>query len=153
MMKVGEKLIDFSLPNQDGKDVSLKDFKGKWLVLYFYPKDDTPGCTIEAIDFTKLIGEFEKKNAVIVGVSPDDAKSHCKFQEKHKLNVALLSDPSHKMLEKFGVWKEKSMYGRKYMGVERTTVLVDPKGIIKKVWNKVSVTDHARDVIGSISVQ
>ncbi|MBS3147465.1 thioredoxin-dependent thiol peroxidase [Candidatus Woesearchaeota archaeon] len=153
MMKEGEKSIDFSLPNQDGKDVSLKDFKGKWLVLYFYPKDDTPGCTIEAIDFTRLIGEFEKKNAAVIGISPDDARSHCNFQEKHRLKITLLSDPSHKTLEKFGVWKEKSMYGRKYMGVERTTVLIDPKGVIKKVWNKVSVTDHAKDVLGSVSVQ
>lgn len=142
----GTKAPEFNLPDQNNKNTSLKDFKGKWIVLYFYPKDDTPGCTVEAIDFTKGYDDFKKLNAVIVGVSPDDTKSHCAFINKHKLKITLLSDPEKKTLEAYGVWQEKSMYGRKYMGVARTTFLIDSSGKIVHVWEKVSVTGHMDDV-------
>ena len=137
----------FTLPNQDGKNVSLSDFKGKWLVLYFYPKDDTPGCTIEAIDFTKFIGQFQKAGTVVVGVSPDSQKSHCKFQEKHTLKIQLLSDESKKMLEMYGTWGKKKFMGREYMGVLRTTFLIDPKGKIAYIWENVKVNNHAQEVL------
>ena len=143
---INTKAPDFSLQDQNNKQTSLKDFKGKWLILYFYPKDDTPGCTVEAIDFTKGYDEFKKLNAVIVGMSPDDNKSHCKFIDKHKLKVTLLSDTEKKTLEAYGVWQEKSMYGRKYMGVARTTFLINPEGKIAALWEKVSVTGHMDEV-------
>ncbi|MEK6921335.1 MAG: thioredoxin-dependent thiol peroxidase [Nanoarchaeota archaeon] len=141
-----QKAPEFKLLDQNNKETSLKDFKGKWIVLYFYPKDDTPGCTVEAIDFTKAKNQFEGLNAVVVGVSPDDNKSHCTFIDKHTLDIVLLSDTEKKMLEVYGVWQEKSMYGRKYMGVSRTTFLIDPSGKIAFVWEKVSVTGHTDEV-------
>lgn len=140
----------FSLNNQDGNKVSLKDFEGKWLVLYFYPKDMTSGCTIEAHDFTKALQKFKKVNAGVIGVSPDSEKTHCKFIEKEKLKLTLLSDESKKTLEKYGVWKEKSMYGRKYMGVERSTFLIDPDGNIAKEWRKVKVPGHVDEVLSTL---
>ncbi len=140
------KAPDFRLPDQNNKQTTLKDVKGKWVVLYFYPKDDTPGCTVEAIDFTKANNQFKELNAVVVGVSPDDNKSHCKFIEKHKLDITLLSDTEKKTLETYGVWQEKSMYGRKYMGVARTTFLINPEGKITFIWEKVSVTGHTDEV-------
>ncbi|MBI5072873.1 thioredoxin-dependent thiol peroxidase [Candidatus Woesearchaeota archaeon] len=143
---INTKAPAFSLQDQNGKETSLTDFKGKYVVLYFYPKDDTPGCTIEAIDFTKGYEDFKKLNAVILGVSPDDGKSHCKFIDKHKLKITLLSDTEKKTLEAYGVWQEKSMYGRKYMGVARTTFLISLDGKIAFVWEKVSVTGHMDDV-------
>jgi peroxiredoxin Q/BCP len=143
---VNTKAPYFSLPDQNNKQTSLKDFRGKWIVLYFYPKDDTPGCTVEAIDFTKTKNHFEVLNAIVVGVSPDDNKSHCTFIEKHKLDIVLLSDTNKKILEAYGVWQEKSMYGTTYMGVARTTFLIDPSGKIAFVWEKVSVTGHTDDV-------
>lgn len=143
---VGKTAPALTLPDQDGKMVTLKEFSGKWVVLYFYPKDDTPGCTMEAIEFTNEMKSFEKMNAVVLGVSPDSAESHCKFQEKHKLTVQLLSDESKKTIETYGVWKEKSMYGKKYMGVERTTFLINPQGKIAHIWDKVSVPGHIGDV-------
>lgn len=143
---ISQKAPDFSLPDQNGKLVSLKNFKGKWLVLYFYPKDDTSGCTVEAIDFTKGTNNFEQLNVVIVGVSPDDTKSHCKFIEKHKLGITLLSDTDTKMLQDYEVWQEKRLFFKKYMGVVRTTFLIDPKGKIVCVWNNVDVKGHADDV-------
>lgn len=141
------KAPDFSLPDQNGNITFLPDFKGKWVVLYFYPKDDTPGCTVEAIDFTKGYDDFKKLNAVILGVSPDDGKSHCKFIDKHKLKITLLSDTEKKVLEAYGVWQEKSMYGRKYMGVARTTFLLSPEGKIAALWEKVGVTGHMDEVL------
>ena len=143
---LNSKAPDFSLPDQNNKQTSLKNFKGKWVVLYFYPKDDTPGCTVEAIDFTNGYDDFKKLNTVIVGVSPDNNKSHCTFIEKHKLKVTLLSDTEKKILKAYGVWQEKSMYGRKYMGVARTTFLIDPSGKVVHVWEKVSVSGHMDDV-------
>ena len=149
-LKTGSKAPAFTAENQDGKKMKLGDFAGKWLVLYFYPKDNTSGCTTEAIDFTGMVPKFQKKNAVIVGVSPDSVKSHVGFCTKHKLKLTLLSDPDHKMLEKYGVWQEKSMYGKKYMGVVRTTVLIDPAGRIAEVWEKVKVAGHAEIVFAAL---
>jgi thioredoxin-dependent peroxiredoxin len=145
----GDKAPDFELPNDTGKKISLASFAGKKLALYFYPKDDTSGCTKEAIDFNGLRGEFEKVGTAILGVSPDSAASHTKFKTKHKLALALASDESKAMLEAYGVWVEKSMYGRKYMGVERTTFLIGKDGKIARVWNKVKVPGHAEAVLSA----
>ena len=137
----------FTLPGDGGRTISLKDFAGKKLVLYFYPKDDTSGCTQEAKDFNALKADFAKAGADILGVSPDSAKSHDKFKAKYELDFPLASDESKAMLEAYGVWAEKSMYGKKYMGVERTTFLIDSAGKIAKVWNKVKVPGHAAEVL------
>ena len=145
-LKTGEKAPDFSLKNQDDKFVSLSNFKGKWIVLYFYPKDDTPGCTIEANDFTKFVKDFEKLNAAIIGVRPDSVNSHCKFIEKYKLKINLLSDPDHTALNKYDVWREKNMYGKKYFGVYRSTFLIDTNGKISTVWYGVKTEGHAEEV-------
>jgi peroxiredoxin Q/BCP len=124
----------------------LSDQKGKWVVLYFYPKDNTSGCTVEALDFTARINEFNKLNTVIFGVGPDSCKSHQNFTSKHELKVNLLSDPEHKVLKAYGAWGKKKNYGREYMGVIRSTVLIDPEGKIAEVWPKVNVKDHAEQV-------
>ena len=145
-LKIGDKAPDFSLFNQSGKPVTLKDFKGKWLVLYFYPKDNTPGCTIEAIDFTTHAKDFEKLGAIIIGVSPDSVESHCKFIGKQNLKITLLSDPDHKVLEKYGVWKLKSMYGNQYYGVHRSTFIINPEGKTAFVWHGVKPAGHAEEV-------
>lgn len=145
-ISVGKKAPAFTLPNQDGKEVSIEDYRGKWVVLYFYPKDNTPGCTTEALDFSKLSGEYKKLNSVILGVSPDSQKSHKSFCEKRGLKITLLSDPDKSVLKKFGVWKLKKMYGRESMGVVRTTYLIDPEGTVAHTWPKVSVKGHAEKV-------
>ena len=150
-LTAGSMAPAFTLPRDGGGSVSLADMKGKWIVLYFYPKDDTSGCTREAIDFTAKAGEFEAKGAIILGVSPDSVKSHDKFRDKHNLGITLLSDEEKGMLEAYGVWKEKSMYGKKYMGVERTTFLIDPEGRIARVWEKVKVPGHVDEVLGAIA--
>lgn len=150
MLKAGDKAPDFSLAADNGEKVSLKDLKGKKVVLYFYPKDMTSGCTQEACDFRDSIKKFEKKNTVVIGVSPDDTKSHNKFKDKYELPFMLLSDESKKMLEDYGVWQEKSMYGRKYMGVVRTTFIIDEKGKIEKVYEKVKVPGHIEELLGEI---
>lgn len=150
-LKAGNKAPAFTAENQNGEKMKLADFAGKWLVLYFYPKDNTSGCTTEAIDFTAMVAKFQKKNAIVVGASPDSVKSHVGFCDKHNLKLTLLSDPDHRMLEKYGVWQEKSMYGKKYMGVVRTTVLVDPDGKIAEVWEKVKVAGHAEDVFARLT--
>ena len=150
MFKQGETAPDFTLQDQDGKNVSLKDFKGKHVVLYFYPKDDTPGCTIEAIDFSKFKEQFKKANAVILGVSKDNCKSHQKFIDKQKLTITLLSDPETAVQKLYGVWGKKKFMGREYMGTLRTTLLIDPKGKIVKVWENVRVKDHAEDVLNAL---
>jgi peroxiredoxin Q/BCP len=143
----GDKAPDFELPDDAGGKLSLAAFAGKKLVLYFYPKDDTSGCTKEAIDFNGLKNEFNSAGTTIVGISPDSVASHAKFKTKHKLDLALASDETKAMLETYGVWVEKSMYGRKYMGVERTTFLIAPDGKIARVWNKVKVPGHAEAVL------
>jgi peroxiredoxin Q/BCP len=146
----GDIAPDFELPDDAGAKTSLAGFAGKKLVLYFYPKDDTSGCTKEAIDFNGLRGEFQKAGAAILGVSPDTVASHARFKTKHKLNLALAADESKAMLEAYGVWVEKSMYGRKYMGVERTTFLIGKDGRIAAVWNKVKVPGHAEAVLAAV---
>ncbi len=150
MIEEGKKAPAFKLKNQDGTTVSLSEYKGKNVVLYFYPKDNTSGCTAEACNFRDEFPKFGKLDAVILGVSPDSVQSHKKFSEKYNLPFTLLSDEGKEMLEKYGVWKEKSMYGRKYMGVERTTVVIDGSGKIKKIFNKVKVPDHNKEVMEAL---
>ncbi|HRN27525.1 MAG TPA: thioredoxin-dependent thiol peroxidase [Ignavibacteriaceae bacterium] len=150
MLEPGKKSPDFSLKNQDDEKISLKDLIGKKVVLYFYPKDDTSGCTKEACSFSDDLPKFSKIDAVILGVSPDSVASHKKFSEKYKLKFDLLADDEKKVVEKYGVWKEKSMYGRKYMGVERTTFIIDEKGKIKKIYNKVKVDGHNKEVLEAL---
>ena len=147
MLKEGNKAPAFKLKNQDGETVSLSDYKGKKVVLYFYPKDNTSGCTKEACSFRDGFPKFGKLNAEILGVSADSVESHKKFARKFKLPFTLLSDESKKMIEKYGVWKEKSMYGRKYMGIERTTFIIDEEGRIKKIFPKVKVPEHDKEVL------
>lgn len=149
-ISVGAAAPDFDLPADGDSRVRLRDFAGSPLVLYFYPKDDTSGCTAEAIAFTALEPEFRAAGAAVVGVSPDSCASHDRFKAKHKLAVRLAADEGKEMLERYGVWAEKSMYGRKYMGVERTTVLVGPNGRIARIWNKVKVPGHADEVLEAV---
>lgn len=150
MLKEGQKAPAFQLKNQDGKKISLKDFSGKKVVLYFYPKDMTSGCTKEACDFRDHIKLFHNKDVVVLGVSPDSIESHNKFKEKYNLPFDLLSDESKTVLEKYGVWKEKSMYGKKYFGVERTTFIIDENSKIKKIFFKVKVDGHVKEVIEAL---
>jgi thioredoxin-dependent peroxiredoxin len=142
----GSKAPAFCLENEDKQKTCLKDSSGKWVVLYFYPKDDTPGCTIEAKDFSKENPGFEELDAVILGVSGDDCGSHKSFINKYKLKISLLADPDKKVLKKYGVWAKKKFMGREYMGIERTTFLIDPKGKIAHVWEKVNPAGHAGEV-------
>ena len=144
----GDKAPDFELPGAGGKPVRLKDFAGRKLVLYFYPKDNTPGCTKQAIDFNALRGEFAKAGTDILGVSPDGVASHAKFSKKYDLALPLASDETKDTLNAYGVWTQKSMYGRKYMGVERTTFLIKD-GRIVRTWRKVSVPGHAEEVLAA----
>ena len=150
MVNIGEKAPTFCLQNQDEQSICLKDYLGKWVVLYFYPKDNTPGCTLEAINFTYHENEFKERNAVVLGISPDSCESHKKFQNKHKLTVTLLSDSDHDILETYGVWKIQKMYGKEYMGVERTTVLINPTGNIEHIWPKVKVKGHIEEVLAKL---
>ena len=143
----GDTCPDFSLPDDRGEIVSSSDVKGKPFVLYFYPKDDTSGCTLEAVDFTRLKDEFDKADVAVFGVSPDPVKKHGKFRDKHELAVRLLSDEEKALISAFGVWVEKSMYGRTYMGVERTTALIGADGKIARLWPKVKVPGHAEEVL------
>lgn len=147
MVSEGEEAPDFTLEADDGREVSLSDYRGKRVVLYFYPKDGTPGCTREAIEFRDIVDEFEKEDAVILGVSKDSIKSHQRFKQKHNLPFTLLSDPEGKVLERYGVWKEKSMFGRTFMGVERTTFLIDESGNVEKIYRKVKVKGHAQSCL------
>jgi peroxiredoxin Q/BCP len=149
-INVGDKIPEFSLNNEEGNEINSNDLLGKWVVLYFYPRDNTPGCTKEAVDFTKYIDEFKKLNCEVVGISPDNEKKHRNFKQKNDLQVILLADPEHEVLEKFGVWQLKKSYGRENWGVVRTTLLVDPKGVIKKVWENVRVKDHVSTVLKSL---
>ncbi|MEO8446004.1 MAG: thioredoxin-dependent thiol peroxidase [bacterium] len=147
MPNIGDKAPDFKLMSDEGKEISLKDYKGKKVILYFYPKDDTDGCTKEACSFRDNIKLIEKKNTVVIGVSKDNTKSHQKFKAKYDLPFALLSDENLEMLKEYDVWKEKSMYGRKYMGIERTTFIIDEKGKIAEIFNKVSVPGHTEAIL------
>ena len=150
VLDIGEAAPDFDLPADGGHRVSLSHLKGKKVVLYFYPKDDTSGCTAEAIAFNGLKSKFEAADAVVIGVSPDSAKSHDKFKTKHSIGFALGSDETKSTLEAYGVWAEKSMYGKKYMGVERTTFVIDAEGRIAKVWRKVKVPGHAEAALEAV---
>ncbi len=149
-LEAGSPAPDFSLPDHAGKTLTLGSFKGQALVLYFYPKDDTSGCTAEAIAFNGKAAEFAKAGAAILGMSPDSSKSHAKFRTKHELEIPLAADEEKAALEAYGVWVEKAMYGRKYMGVERTTVLIDKAGKIAKVWPKVKVPGHVDEVLAAV---
>lgn len=146
-LSIGDKAPDFSLPGSGDQTLSLGDFAGKKVVLYFYPKDDTPGCTTEAKDFTALGAEFAAADTVVVGMSKDTAAKHDKFIAKHELNVLLASDEEGETIEKYGVWVEKRMYGRTYMGIQRATFLIDGNGIIQEIWPKVKVKGHAAEVL------
>lgn len=147
---VGRPAPDFRLPDETGREVSLADYRGKKLVLYFYPKDSTPGCTQESCDFRDNLSRLGSKGAAVLGLSADSVESHRRFKEKQGLNFPLLSDPGHQALEAYGVWQEKSLYGRKFMGIVRTTVLIDEKGTVAKVWPKVKVTGHVDEVLASL---
>jgi thioredoxin-dependent peroxiredoxin len=149
-LDTGSRAPGFELPGDGGSTVSLAAHAGKPVVLFFYPKDDTSGCTAEALDFSRLKPQFDALGAVLIGISPDSPKSHDKFKAKHELSVALASDESKQTLEAYGVWVEKSMYGRKYMGVERSTFLVGPDGTIAGVWRKVKVPGHAEAVLEAL---
>jgi peroxiredoxin Q/BCP len=149
-IKEGAKAPDFTLETDSGDKLKLSSLKGKNVVLYFYPKSDTPGCTTEACDFRDRSLEFAAKDAVIVGVSPDPVKAQAKFKTKHELPFTILADVDHTVAEKYGVWVEKSMYGKKYMGVERSTFLINPEGKIAKIWNKVKVAGHADEVLAAL---
>ena len=147
MVEEGKKAPDFNLPAAGGDKIKLSALKGAPVVVYFYPKDNTPGCTKEAIAFTELLSEFEKANTTIIGISPDSIATHDKFIAKHSLAVRLAADEERKTAENYGVWVEKSMYGKKYMGVERSTFLVDASGKIAHIWRKVRVPGHAQAVL------
>jgi peroxiredoxin Q/BCP len=146
----GKRAPAFTLPNGDGKKIRLSDLKGHYVVVYFYPKDNTPGCTTEAKEFRDALGAFEERDAVVLGISPDDEASHCKFRDKFDLNFDLLCDVDNKVAEKYGVWVEKNMYGKKYMGVQRATFLIGRDGRIKEVWPKVKPAGHAAAVLAAI---
>ena len=147
----GMKAPDFGLPRDGGETVTLAQFAGSKLVLFFYPKDDTSGCTAEAVAFTDLLPRFQKAGVAVLGMSPDSARKHDRFIAKHALQVMLASDEEKTTLEAYGVWVEKSMYGRKYMGVERSTFLIDENGNIEKIWRKVKVPGHAEEVLANVS--
>ena len=150
MLELEKAFPDFTLPDQNGAMHPLSHYAGKWLAIYFYPKDNTSGCTAEALAFTAYYKDFVKKNAEIIGISPDSVKSHANFAKKQALPFTLLSDTEKILLEAAGVWQKKKMYGREYMGVVRSTVLVDPKGIVRHIWPKVKVDGHAMDVFETL---
>jgi peroxiredoxin Q/BCP len=143
---IGDMAPAFKAKDREGKEHSLEDYKGKWVVLYFYPKDNTPGCTIEAMDFTAMRSEFEDMDTVVIGVSPDSEASHQRFTEKKDLDITLLSDPEHQILEPYGAWTEKKLYGKTFLGVVRSTVLIDPEGKVAHHWPKVKAKGHADQV-------
>jgi peroxiredoxin Q/BCP len=143
----GEPAPPFCLGGASGTDIRLEDYAGRWVVLYFYPKDNTPGCTVEAQEFSALKDQFAKLNAVVLGASPDSVKSHQNFTGRHALEVELLSDPEHEILKQFGAWRLKKNYGREYMGVTRSTFLIDPSGIIRRSWPSVKAAGHAAEVL------
>jgi len=146
MIQINQKAPDFCLPNQDDIEICLRDLRGKWVVLYFYPKDNTPGCSTEAIEFSQAAPEFSNLNAIILGVSADSTKKHRNFIEKKELTITLLSDEEKTVLEKYGVWQLKKNYGKEYMGIVRSTFLIDPEGVVRAIWEKVRVKDHVAKV-------
>jgi len=146
MLRIDEKAPEFCLPNQDDIEICLRDLKGKWIVLYFYPRDNTAGCTTEACDFTQAAPDFSDLDAIILGVSADSTKKHRNFIEKKELGITLLSDEDTKMMQNYGVWQLKKNYGKEYMGIVRTTFIIDPKGVVKAVFEKVRVKGHVEKV-------
>jgi peroxiredoxin Q/BCP len=146
----GEAAPAFTLSDDAGRKVKLSDFRGRPVVLYFYPADDTPGCTKEACAFRDRRGDMEERGAAVLGVSPDSVQSHARFRDKYDLNFPLLADPDHAVAEKYGAWREKNLYGKKSMGVQRSTFLIDPQGRVAKAWKKVSVDGHDDEVIAAL---
>jgi peroxiredoxin Q/BCP len=146
-LEAGKPAPGFDLPSDGGGSVRLSDFRGRKVVVYFYPQDDTKSCTVEAIDFSTLLDEFEKAGVMVIGISPDSAARHGKFRKKHGLTVILASDEDHRAIDAYGVWAEKTLYGRKYMGVVRSTFLIQADGTIARIWENVRVRDHARQVL------
>jgi peroxiredoxin Q/BCP len=149
MIDAGDAAPDFTLPRDGGGEVTLSALRPKAVVLYFYPKDDTSGCTVEAKDFTAAAGDFAAAGAVVVGISKDSVKSHDKFRDKHGLDLVLASDEASDVCERYGVWAEKSMYGKKYMGIERSTFLIDGSGKVARAWHKVKVPGHVDEVLAA----
>jgi peroxiredoxin Q/BCP len=152
-LHTGDAAPGFTLPDAAGTDVTLRSKQGSWVVLYFYPKDDTPGCTVEAIDFTAHARDFKDLNAQVIGISPDSCESHRKFILNHGLGILLLSDTDRSVLEGYGVWRLKKMYGKESYGVVRSTFLIDPAGMIRRIWRKVDVKGHAEEVLSAIGEQ
>ena len=150
MLKVGDKAPDFTLKDETGKEISLSDFKGKKVVLYFYPKDNTSGCTKEACSFRDVYDDILEAGAIVIGISKDDLNSHEKFKSKYNLPFYLLSDTEHKVIEKYGAWQEKKMYGKSYMGTARITFIIDEEGIIKKVYPKVKPEAHGEEILEAL---
>lgn len=150
MVEAGSPAPDFTLPSDDAGEVSLSDYRGRKVVLYFYPKDDTSGCTTQACDLRDNLPQLSGLDAVVLGVSPDGVESHARFREKHDLNFPLLADEDHQVSEAYGVWKEKSMYGRTYMGIERSTFLIDEEGVVQEAWRKVRPKGHAEKVLEAL---
>jgi peroxiredoxin Q/BCP len=146
----GETAPDFTLPADDGRQVKLSELRGKPVVLYFYPKDDTPGCTKEACAFRDRSDEIKAKGAVVLGVSPDDVASHGRFRDKYSLNFPLLADAGHRVAERYGAWREKNLYGKTSMGIQRSTFLIDGQGQVRKVWKKVNVDGHDQEVLDAL---
>ena len=146
MLEVGQKASEFCLLNQDDIEICLRDLKGKWVVLYFYPRDNTPGCTTEACEFTESAPDFASLDAIILGVSADSTKKHRNFIEKKELGITLLSDESTQMMQEYGVWQLKKNYGKEYMGIVRSTFIIDPEGIVRQKWEKVRVKGHVKAV-------
>jgi peroxiredoxin Q/BCP len=149
-LSIGDPAPNFTLPTDDGKSITLSELIGKKVILYFYPKDATPGCTVEACSFRDEKQKFDQKNAIIIGISKDSIKSHNQFKEKEQLNFTLASDETGEVCEKYGVWAEKSMYGKTYFGIERSTFLIDEKGRIAQIWRKVSVPGHVKAVLEAV---
>lgn len=150
MLETGKPFPDFRLPDQAGAEHSLADYTGEWLVVYFYPKDSSSACTLEALDFTAMAPRFAALKTPVLGVSPDSVKSHAGFTAKKELGITLLSDPEHALLGAAGVWQKKKLYGKEHMGVVRTTALVDPGGIVREVWSKVKVPGHVKVVLARL---
>ena len=150
MIEAGQPAPSFSAPGADGSTVTLESLRGRYVVLYFYPKDDTPGCTTEACELRDAFPRFDSADATVLGVSPDSVASHQKFKKKFSLPFTLLADTDHAIAEAYGVWKEKSMYGRKYLGIERSTFLIDPAGTIAHIWRKVKAEGHAAEVAAAL---
>jgi peroxiredoxin Q/BCP len=148
MVQKGDQAPDFALPADDGSVVRLRDYRGKKVILYFYPKDNTSGCTTQACDLRDALPRIDEKGAVVLGVSPDPISSHEKFRDKYQLNFPLLSDEDHQVAEAYGVWKEKSMYGRKYWGIERSSFVIGEDGTVEEAWRKVKAKEHADQVLG-----